>query len=271
LQSGLRAESSHAAAAREAVRAACSERNAVAYGQELIVRTRRVERFRFDTPIAALFGSRRVVVSDLSAIGAGIVHREQLGREDRPLLTFAWEDIRIEMRCSVVRTALEQQQHGGIALTVYHSGLVFEPADASADLDRQLGTRLDDAIVRQRSNAFAIPIESARHLPLLSFDAEESRVVAPSLNLNEFFEINPTASLFVRCRLVHGRWTQETVNAADQPEDGFTVSAAETAEEIETLCWTYQQSDHEGRNLIRTFAHLTITEPPNTPHDLYTA
>lgn len=232
---------------------------------------RRAERFRFETPIAALFGSHPVVLSDLSVSGAGIIHREQFGREGERLLTFAWDGLGIELISSVVRTALERKQHDGIALTVYHSGVQFGQTE-SPTARGPLASHLDEALARQKANAFGISIESARHLPLLSFDAEETRNVSPSLtlNLNDFFVTESSARRFVQCRLVRGCWIHETVETLEQPEDGFTVSGAETVEELETLCRTFQQSDQQGRNLIRTFAHLTLTEPPAIRRDLYT-
>lgn len=232
------------------------------------IRERHAERFRFDNPVAALFGSHPVVLSDLSLSGAGIVHRQQFVREESHSLAFSWEGTRIELPSVVVRTSLERQLHGGIALTLYHSGLAFGPEESSASMNA-LATRLGEALARQHANAFAISLESARRLPLLSFDAEESRPDAPPVNLNDFFVTESGVRRFVQCRLVHDCWVHENVEALEQPEDGFTISATESVEELAKLCLTYQHSDQQGRNLIRTFAHLTLTEPADTPRNLY--
>lgn len=227
---------------------------------------RRAERLRFETPVAALFGSQPVVMSDLSTAGAGIIHREQLGRETSHPLSFTWDGVRLELIATVTRSTFERKQHAGVALTAYHSGLSFSE-DVSSAAAGALSARLTEALARQKANAFAISIETARDLPLLEFDVEEPRV---AMNLNEFFVTESRAQAFVQCRLVHGCWVHERVDTPAQPADGFTISAAERVEDLERLCRTYQKSDKEGRNLIRTFAHLTLVEPPAIPPDLYT-
>lgn len=268
LLSGLRDDVTAVAVANPRVRVVCTLTSSMT--DETTLNTeRRAERLRFETPIAALFGSYPVVLRDLSTSGAGIIHREQFGRETSRPLSFDWDGTRIELLASVVRSTFERQQHGGVALTAYHSGLAFSPAESSA-ANGALSARLTEALARQKANAFAIPIESARHLPLLSFDAEESRVTSPALNLNDFFVTESNTHAFLQCRLVGGCWVHERVDTAVQPEDGFTISAAEGVEDLETLCRTYQLSDLQGRNLIRTFAHLTLTEPPGISRDLYT-
>ena len=49
-------------------------------------------------------------------------------------------------------------------------------------------------------------------------------------------------------------WTCRPTQIADQPRSGFTVAAYEDEDEIETLCRTYEQTDEEGRRLIRLVA-----------------
>jgi len=237
-------------------------------------RARRAERFRFPLPIAATLADRRVVLNDLSSIGAGIMHNRQLGREFSGLLHFEWEGRKITMQCSVVRTSLERERHGGIALTVYHSGLIFtEPLSEEEQQQRELlREKLAQALDQQRSNAYGVPIEMVRHLPVVLYAAEEEVVTAPSLNLNDLFILTRRPSgLFIRCSLEGERWVQSRTDSSEQPLNGFTVSADEREKDLDTLCWTYQQTNAEGRKLIRTFAHLSLVDPGDTPRDLYGA
>ena len=43
----------------------------------------------------------------------------------------------------------------------------------------------------------------------------------------------------------------------DQPENGFTVSAAEPDDQVELLCQTYESGDEESRRLTRLLAELS--------------
>jgi len=235
-------------------------------------RQRKAERFRFPSPLPGTLDGIPIVMNDLSAVGAGIVHKSQLPRGFTGSLMFQWECVRIEMQCSVTRTSLERQIEGGIALTIYHSGLLFTPVATETDFQVRafVAATVSDALQQQKANAYGVSVEMARQIPEVIFEQEESRVVAPSLDLNQFFtpRLN-VAELYTHCSLEGERWAITTVDNPEQPAEGFTVSAAEPRSEIDTLCWTYQNADPEGRKLIRTFAHLSVIEPGDTPRDLY--
>ena len=62
-------------------------------------------------------------------------------------------------------------------------------------------------------------------------------------------------------QLEGGRWIRTATHSAKQPEDGFTVAAFEDQDEVDALCRTYEQSDAEGRRLIRLVAELSVKSP----------
>lgn len=211
-------------------------------------------------------------MSDVSAVGAGIVHKGQFTLGLKGLLAFQWDCLKIEMQCSVIRTSLERERKGGIALTVYHSGLVFIPTASAVESRTQalVAEAVAAAIQHQKANAFAVSLEKAREMSDIIFIDDSSPTASPSVNLNSFFApLTGGAGIYVCCSLQGHSWSMKTVTTPDQPDEGFTVSGHEPHDEIETLCLTYQNADPDGRKLIRTFAHLTLAEPGDTPRDLY--
>ena len=54
-----------------------------------------------------------------------------------------------------------------------------------------------------------------------------------------------------------------------QPANGFTVSAAETDENVSMLCDAYEAGDAENRRLIRIMAELSISKAEGIPTRRY--
>lgn len=99
---------------------------------------RRLMRIQLGTPIVARVGKVQVVLLDISAHGARIEHTFPLALDADVNLTFEYEDVTVEMPCSVIRSKFEK--HAERAL--YYSGLRF--------VDRQDGSlrRLREIIAR---------------------------------------------------------------------------------------------------------------------------
>lgn len=68
----------------------------------------------------------------------------------------------------------------------------------------------------------------------------------------------PPSTYYLFCELVNGTWRQSRTPHREQPSEGFTVSAAEDASQVERLCAAYAGGDPETRKLIRTLAALSI-------------
>jgi hypothetical protein len=64
---------------------------------------------------------------------------------------------------------------------------------------------------------------------------------------------------FLRCRLTSRSWTREITSDGKQPADGFTISAAESEDQVALLQLAYEESDDEGRNALREFAAVSLT------------
>ena len=105
---------------------------------------RRIMRIQLGTPIVAKVAKAQVVLLDISAQGARIQHTFPLTRGNEIDLSFQYEDITVDMPCSVIRCKYEK--HGERAS--YYSGLRF--------IDRQDGAlgRLRDIIARAVSEDF---------------------------------------------------------------------------------------------------------------------
>lgn len=214
---------------------------------------RRAERVRLPIPIAARLGSANVVLSDISMVGAGVQHHVQISNNETAPLVFRWEKQDIIVDCKIVRSRLELFRHGESTLRIYHSGLAF--AARTDGLERAIENRIARAIERQHADAYAEPL--MHKVPKDSSGAIDLNALFPFLKTKK--------AAFVRCSMVRGVMRREWVNEADQPEDGFTVSADESPAEIDLLCRTYTRASSEEKRLIRIFAHLSVTEPSDIP------
>lgn len=63
---------------------------------------------------------------------------------------------------------------------------------------------------------------------------------------------------FLRCRLIAGVWRREITADPAQPSDGFTISAAETEEQIGLLQLAFEESDENDRRALREFAAASL-------------
>lgn len=221
---------------------------------------RRAERVRLVMPRAARLGVLNVVLSDVSIAGAGIQHHVQVAPNTVLPLVFRWEKQNLEVGCRLVRSRLELFTRGDSSLRVYHSGVEFIENDDHRHTVRDvIAVRVARALDRQIADAHATEP--------LDVPASDS---SGGINLNMLFPLfTPAGRGYVRCTYERGRWRRELVNTPDQPENGFTISAHESPEEIDLLCKTYGTALHEERRLIRIFAQLSVCEPSEVPHRAY--
>lgn len=221
---------------------------------------RRAERVRLAMPRPARLSGANVVLSDVSIVGAGIQHHVQIPKNSILQLAFRWEKQELEINCRLARSRLELYSQGETTLRIYHSGLVFlEGEEEGNDLRGVIEKRVVRALEAQKADAYAV--EAA-----LKSVTDSSGAI----NLNLFFPLFAESQRdFIRCTYEHGRWKRETVPSPEQPENGFTVSAQESPDEIDLLCKTFLAADYEERRLIRIFAHLSVAEPSPEPRDKY--
>ena len=78
------------------------------------------------------------------------------------------------------------------------------------------------------------------------------------------------SSTYMRHELVNGVWRKIVTTDSGQPMAGFTVSSAETRDQIEILRSAYQIADPEMKRVIQMIAGLTLSQTEGIPMRRYT-
>jgi len=219
---------------------------------------RRTGRIVFRTPRPARFGTVDVFMIDLSLHGAGIRHQSRIAPGTEANLRFKLEKQEHSVRCRLLRSKLELTQTDKGPIQSYRSGMAFVALDTEVkSLRDALNKRVHRALLLQKANALGKPEIAKDITPESDIDV---KFLAPWLQ----------PSPFVTCTFEEKKgWRRARTSSAEQPENGFTVLAAEGDGEIEKLCKTWEKSDANGRELIRLFAHLSLTETSDIERDLF--
>jgi hypothetical protein len=230
-------------------------------------RTRRVQRIHLAQPIVARLGAARVVLVDVSILGARVEHHVPLIAGSHSSLSFTWEGEDVSADCRIVRSRLERFSVGADGLTVYHSGVEFESLEASstATLKRIIGTHITRALEEQKLNARGVlPQHDPSHMPIFR---RGGQLTANTAEVSEAAggSALPTARMmkesgYVCYHLENRSWRKKRTHDPGQPQEGFTISSLEDPSQAELLCDAYERSDHDGRKLIQLFAQLSIVE-----------
>lgn len=230
-------------------------------------RTRRVQRIHLAQPIVARLGAWKVVLVDLSILGARVEHQAPLVTGSHARLVFVWDGQEIVAECRIARSRLERFSVGADGMTVYHSGLEFDAVDKEATqaLKQMIGAFISRALEEQKLNARGIlPQHDPTRMPIFRRGGQISA------NQSDMAEaagesLLPTARLlkdsgYVCHQLEGSRWRKKRTHDPAQPHEGFTISALEEASQVDLLCDAYKRSDRDGRRLIQLFAELSIVE-----------
>lgn len=219
---------------------------------------RRTGRIVFRTPRPARFGTNDVFMIDLSLHGAGIRHQTRIAPGTEASLRFKLEKQEHAVRCRLLRSKLELTQTDKGPIQSYRSGMAFVALDTEVkSLRDALNKRVHRALLLQKANALAKPELADEVTPGSDVDV---KFLAPWLK----------PSPFVRCTFEPKKgWRKARTSTAEQPENGFTVLAEEGDAEIDKLCKTWEISDAQGRELIRLFAHLSLTETSDIDRDIF--
>ena len=200
---------------------------------------REFQRLLLDPPVPATLGTTPVSIMEIGVLGARVLHAAPLA-EEHSELHFAWNDVVLAMKCSVVRTFSGRDVHGGL-----QSGVRF--LAALGDSGDRLREMLAELVVRA--------LESRRG----------GRGVQASSAIDGDKTVRGRDAAFVCYRLEEGTWHRRSVFLPEQPASGFTVARSEDSEEIQQLCRVYAASDDEGRRLIRLFAELSVSNALEIP------
>ncbi|HEY6138595.1 MAG TPA: PilZ domain-containing protein [Thermoanaerobaculia bacterium] len=210
---------------------------------------RKYQRVVMTRPLPGRLGGARVYVLDASLIGLRIAHQGSAPPAGSPCsIEFEWEGRLIELECEVRRNALHKLAKSANEKSIYHAGLAITGAvgDSDSALRGMIAAIVARALDEQKANARGVPAAAA-----------------------QYFQTGKGTE-YVRCELVGGAWRRTETSRADQPPNGFTVSAEESREHVEMLCDTFVNADDAGRQLIRMMAELSISKAEGVPTRRYT-
>jgi hypothetical protein len=183
-------------------------------------------------PVEARFGDHQVRILDLSTVGARVESDDQLPLGERHPLRFTWRKEQIEVMAEVVR--------GGDG----DDGLRF---NEESGVVRRLISEANAEVRRaQAANALGL-----REQNVIDGDQTLTAASAAARSL---------VKGFVVWTYDGKEWASRKALLPDQPEDGFTVAAAESPEQVEQLRKSYQEGDNDGRDLIRRLASLSVAK-----------
>ena len=208
---------------------------------------RQFHRIHLDVPIAARLGDVPVELRDVSLNGARVVGEARFGPGTEHNLEFIWNDCPIALTVTVVRCTLYSFAKTPGDKSTYQTGLRIRETIGKADryLRELIASYVIRALEEQKANARGLP-------PLGPYGYVEGK-----------------GDRFRRCELTDGKWRRSETTRADQPPNGFTVSADVRPYYVDLLCETYQAADEEGRKLTQTLAQLSISRAEGVPTRRY--
>lgn len=198
-------------------------------------------------PIAATFVDTPVLILELGASALTVSNHTLLAPDATGSLHFTWQGEQIRME-STVRSSFPETSpvliQGGPPpfRTELAVSALWEPF--ASTLDRLLEAYAGEVARAQEANA-----RGDRH----------ENVIDGDLTLTAFSRQKARKRMgFVTYRLDGGSWSRSSSLLADQPRDGFTVTAGETDAEIEQLKSAYATGGQDERELIREMASISI-------------
>ena len=208
---------------------------------------RKYGRIRLDEPLRARYGDMPVRVVELSVRGFLIGHEGRVAPGTTKHLAMQWDGSPIELECSIARSTLHRLAKSAGESSIYYSGLRivrFENDDFDK-LRNLIGERVIRALEEQKANAHGIP-------PLAAYMYQPGK-----------------GELHRRCELVNGVWRKTETRHAQQPMNGFTISAEVDAYHVDMLCETWERTTAEGRRLTQLLAELSISSAEGIPTRRY--
>jgi citrate lyase beta subunit len=187
------------------------------------------QRLHLTKPLDGWFGDYAVQLRDISAIGALVETHEDIPLGSRALLRFYWHEHEVEIMAETVRNDVGQ------------SGLHF--VEDSEHLRNLIAESASKVLRAQQANA-----EGKRELNIVHGDETITAASAAS-----------GISAYLTFTFDNGVWKQRRSLLPDQPENGFTVAAGESPEQIKLLCRTYEAGDEESRRMTRLLAELSAS------------
>ncbi len=195
----------------------------------MIEERREYERLNLTKPVDGWFGDFSVLIVEVSASGAKIVHDDEIPSGARGLLRFSWRGHDVEIVSEIAHSQGAR------------SGLRF--VEQNAELRKIITDSASEVLQAQQANAAG---DRARNV------VGDETLTAASAGVR-------ATSGFLQYRLTADGWKCHRVMLPDQPDDGFTVSANEAQEQIDLLCGTFESGDTEAKRMTRMIAQLSVT------------
>ncbi|HUP65711.1 MAG TPA: PilZ domain-containing protein [Thermoanaerobaculia bacterium] len=225
---------------------------------------RRSERIRLAKPLVCRLGTEGVVLIDISNHGARVEHYSRFERGAEKTLRIRWNNVEIAMPSTVVSCKVDRFIPGESGLTVYRSGLRFlDEKGAEFEKVRKMTTAfVTGTLVEQVANAKGFYTPAKKDMPIFRKGALTTQGFDVGSTSSDD-HLLPQKELarrvgFVRYSFERGSWGQKWTLDPHQPVEGFTVSANEPWEQVQSLCDLYQKSDPEGRAFIRLLAEASV-------------
>lgn len=195
----------------------------------MIDERRQFQRLNFTKPVDGWFGDYSVMIVEVSANSAKILHDDPIPVGARGLLRFSWRGQELELTAEIVRT---EGARSGVRL-------------------------IDDSkLLRDLIEASATEVLRAQEANLIG---DRARNVVGDETLTAASAGARANTGFLQYHLTPKGWKCHRALLPDQPEDGFTVSANESQEQIDLLCRTYETGDPEAKKMTRMIAELSVT------------
>jgi hypothetical protein len=195
----------------------------------VIEERREFQRLHLTKPIDGWFGDFSVLIVEVSASGAKIVHDQKLSTGSRGSLRFSWRGSDLEIMSEVVRS---EGARSGVQFVEQNDVLRALIVDSANEVLRA-----------QEANAAG---DRARNV------IGDETLTAASAGVR-------AANGFLQYHFTPNGWKCHRAMLADQPDDGFTVSANENQEQIDLLCRTYETGDAEAKRMTKMIAELSVS------------
>ena len=203
---------------------------------------RAAERVRLPQPIEGHLGVTPVRIVELSLAGARLEHEERATVNARAKLKFKAEGESLAIDSRVARSSLAGRR-GDVLM--YETGVQFE--NITNEATRAVAILCGEA-----------PPPAPAPEPAPASEPEPAPEPEPQESFSVFSKDNPFGASsdddeefsFIRCELTESGWRREYVNSPEQPQEGFTVSAAQRLE-VDGLQKTYEVADPETRSMMR--------------------
>lgn len=182
------------------------------------------ERLNLTRPLDGWLGDFAVRLREVTKQGARIDSDEPIPPESRALLRFWWNGEELEVMAEMTS----------------EDRLFFVEAP------ERLWQLIDESVAELRRAQYANAL-GERDDNIISGDQTLTAASAGA-----------RIAGYVTWTLADGHWKHRSSLIPDQPEDGFTVSAAEDEEQVAMLCQTYENGDEEARKMTRMLAQLSV-------------